>query len=188
MFRENSSISSQNSGSRVRETGSPGRLALLLCLLIVTIFGLNGCGYSMGGSQETVMGDASKTLMVKGVEHPTMFPWLGYVVRSELRDELGARNVATWVDSAPADYSILIKIDRFTMRSSIHDDNDVTLVFDGNMTLEAFVYRDSDNVEVWRSGIIEYFNTFETNVPEEAGEMLTKQCIRRLVSKMRNTF
>ena len=167
---------------RARRSG-PGLLLLLaLCLLI------SACGYSLDSRRETVLGPGAVSMKMKGVQHPTLYPWMGQVVRSSLRNELGARKVAVWVDDGPADYSIQINILSFTIRSSLQTSQDVTVLYAGNIRLQAIVYRGADNSEVWRSGIESCSDTYESYSDRTAAEQLSLQAVRRLVAQMRNSF
>ena len=70
---------------------------LLVCLM------LTGCGYVWRGqegslSENSVLGNGSKTLKIKSVEQTSLYPWLTYQVRSLVRDDINARNLAKWVD------------------------------------------------------------------------------------------
>ena len=54
---------------------------LLVCLM------LTGCGYVWRGqegslSENSVLGNGSKTLKIKSVEQTSLYPWLTYQVRS----------------------------------------------------------------------------------------------------------
>ena len=74
---------------------------LLVCLM------LTGCGYVWRGqegslSENSVLGNGSKTLKIKSVEQTSLYPWLTYQVRSLVRDDIHARNLAKWVDDGQA--------------------------------------------------------------------------------------
>lgn len=161
-------------------------LGPLFCLLFCLL--LSSCGYGLNSRQETVLGPGTVTMKMKGVEHPTLYPWMGQVIRSSLRDELGARKVAVWVDDGPADYSIQINVSSFTIRSYLESSQDVTVIYTGAIQLQAIVYRGSDNSEVWRSGMESYSDYYEDYSDRSAAEQLSLQAIRRLVAQMRNTF
>ncbi|MDR1124459.1 MAG: LPS assembly lipoprotein LptE [Deltaproteobacteria bacterium] len=157
-------------------------LCLTLCLL------LGACGYGLDSRQETVLGPSTVTMKMKGVEHPTLYPWMGQIVRSSLRDELGARKVAVWVDDGPSDYSIQVNILSFTIRSRLETSQDTTILYTGNIRMQAIVYRGSDNSEAWRSAIESYSDTYESYSDRSAAEQLSLQAIRHLVAQMRRAF
>lgn len=160
-----------------------------LVMIILAALALTGCaGYQLTTESSSVLGDGSKTLKVKGVDYPTLQPWLPFVIRSSLRDEVNARYLAKWVDSGSADYEIQINVLSFTSRRWMRSEIDTSLLYDTNMTIEAVLYEGSTNKEVWRSGKISYFERSE-KVDErvQSGDTIT-QLIRMLTDKMRNTF
>ncbi|MDR2605260.1 MAG: LPS assembly lipoprotein LptE [Desulfovibrio sp.] len=167
---------------------APRRTAALLLCCLLTAALCAGCGYTLATDSPSVLGDGNKTLKVKGVDFPTLHPWLPNTLRSILRDEIGARRLARWVDSGPADFTIQINVLSFTNREWISSELDTTQLFASSITLEAVVYSGAENREVWRSGKISY-SEYEAQVDEKAlsGSIL-KQIIRRLCDEMRNTF
>lgn len=159
---------------------------LLLSVLAVVLCA--SCGYRLAADSPSVLGDGAKTLKVKGVDYPTLEPWLPYIIRANLRDEINARHLAKWVDSGPADYEIQIKVHSYTSREWMRSEVDTTLLFETSISLEAIIYQGDTNKEVWRSGLLVYNDRLED--PGEkpaAGELLT-QLVRMLADKMRNTF
>ncbi|MDL2313716.1 LPS assembly lipoprotein LptE [Desulfovibrio sp. OttesenSCG-928-C14] len=149
---------------------------------------MGGCGYGMGGGESSVLGPNSSTLKIQGVEHTTVYPWLGQVIRTKLRDEVAARNLAVWVDSGNADYSIQIKVSNFTVRTALHDDERRAVLSTAMLQLEGVVRRSADNTEIWRSGLISYSDTVESVNEEQAADALAAQAVRILVSRMRQNF
>lgn len=181
----------QSAAARVRTPAQGLRVWPILALLLLVCqgFALAGCaGYQLATESSSVLGDGSKTLKVKGVDYPTMHPWLPYAIRSRLRDEIGARYLAKWVDSGSADYEIQINVLSFTSRRWIRSEVDTSQLFDSTMTIEAILYEGSTNKEIWRSGKIAYSERME-NVDDKAlaGDLIT-QVVRMLADKMRNTF
>ena len=183
-------------------TGSPATLRLFrlfsaacfpTLLLCVTLF-CAGCGYHLGADSPTVLnksGVPSKslpTLKIKEVEHSTLHPWLSYMLRAILRDEVSARHVARFVDSGRADYEISVKIDHFTYRSWTYDKRETTLLYDASIKLNATVYRGSTNEVIWRSGPVAYTVRYETVAEKNAAEELLQNLIRQLVDRMRQEF
>lgn len=173
-----------------RQGGARRPGGLLLCLAFCLLSGLllSSCDYGLNSRLETVLGPSTVTIKMKGVEHPTLYPWMGQVIRSSLRDELGARKVAVWVDDGPSDYSIQVNVLSFTIRSRLETSQDVTVLYTGNIRLQAIVYSGSDNSEVWRSRNVRYSDTYESYSDRSAAEQLSLQAIRRLVAQMRNSF
>ena len=200
MCRENSSMSShpdkiaRAGGSHdlpaagLAYSSRPLRLTLL-ALLLLCMSGLYACGYGFEAGKDTVLGEATSTLSIKGVEQPTLYPWLGQILRSNIRDEVNARKIAVWVDdSGKSDYSMQLNVKRFTIRESISNKRDDSLLCSANMIVQAIVYEGSGNTEVWRSGDISYSETYETYYERTAAELLCKRIAERLVTSMRDKF
>ncbi len=165
---------------------SPFRI-LPLCLL----FGLlaSGCaGYQLAADQPSILGNGSKTLKVKGVDQPTLYPWLPYSLRTALRNEINNRDMAKWVDSGPADYEIQLKVISFTTREWMRSENDQTLLYDTQLSLEAFIYDGKTNQQIWRSGVISYDDRVETPDEQSVSDDIIAQVMRRLADKMRAAF
>jgi hypothetical protein len=191
-----------------RRPGLVARLgALGLAALFVLPGLLSGCGYGFTGGQATVLDSKSRaqqayfdgsgqaapllqqihTLSIKSIDHHTLYPWLGQIIRSNLRDEISARKIAVWADSGVADYSLQVVVQAFTLRTSLSTAGDVSLLYDGNIRLTAIIY-DSAGVEVWRSGAISYSDTYDAYDERDVAEQLSAQAVKLLVSEMRNTF
>ena len=163
-------------------------LSRLLCVSILLAALCSGCGYHMASSGGSVVGDGSKTLKVKGVDYPTLHPWLPNAIRSRLRDEIGARYLAKWVDSGSADYEIQINVTNFSTREWIRTKLDTAQIYSTALTIEAIVYDGSTNKELWRSGSLSYSEYEEVTDEKEQSADLIAQVIRQLADKMRNTF
>lgn len=162
---------------------------LLICLAAMA---LASCGYGFGADSASVLEPPSPgilpTLKIKSVENPTLYPWLSHIMRTEVRDEIAARDIARWVDSGKADYEITIKVDQFTFRSWLTDSEDVTMLYSASMSLEAIVYRGDSNQEIWRSGRIAYTQSYERVQERTAAADLTRELARRLASAMQHAF
>ncbi len=164
--------------------------ALALCAALL----LAGCGYHLGADSPTVLNKngtftgSLPTLKIKEVDNPTLYPWLNYMLRGSLRDEVGARQVAKWVDSGRADYEISVKVDHYTYRSWTYDRDDVPLLYDANITLNATVYRGNTNEVVWRSGMMGYTQRYEKVAEKVAAADIVQNLIRQLVDRMRQEF
>lgn len=166
----------------------PGILPRLVPLLLLFSLCLGSCGYHLASSGSSVLGDGSSTLKIKGVDNPTLYPWLPHAIRSRLRDEIGARYLAKWVDSGSADYEIQINIVRFSSREWIRTEVDTSQLYDTNLTIEAILYEGSTNKEVWRSSKIAYSERSEEVDEKEASVDIITQVIRLLADQLRNTF
>lgn len=148
---------------------------------------LSGCGYGLATDMPTVLGSGKSTLRLSGVEQPTLYPWVGYTVRSAMRDEINARNLARWVDGGKADYNMHIKVNSFTMRSAVSSSSDETLLYSGTVSVTVTVHDGTDNRELWRSSVT-YSDQFENESEESAARRLFVQAVRRVADNMRNTF
>ena len=161
----------------------------LLWLLLLPVF--SGCGYGLGTRSASIFSDADgalKTLKIKSVENPTLDTWLPYELRSAIRDEIAARRLAIWVDSGRADFELDIKVVSYTYRTWVYDDQDVSLLFLADMIIEATVYRGNSNDVVWRSGPIQYSDTYETLEERKAATNLLREIARLLADRMRQVF
>lgn len=159
------------------------------CMLILS---LAACGYGFGAETATILapppGGGLPTIKVKSIENPTLFPWLSYTLRTELRDELAARKVARWVDSGRSEYEIALKVSSFTIRSWLTDSDDATSLYSANMSVEAVVYSGDGNREIWRSGSVDYSHSYESVQEHTVAEDLTREIVRRLVVNLRRAF
>ena len=165
-----------------------GRAAFALLLALTLLAGLTSCGYKLASEMPSILGDGTKTLKIKSVDHPTMHAWIPYEIRSVLRDEINARHMARWVDSGPADFEIEIKVISYTAREWMRSEIDSSLLWSASLRIEAIVYRGEDNVEIWRSGPMSYNDVVENSDEKSlAGDLIT-QLVRRIVDRMRYTF
>ena len=159
--------------------------ALAACLAALLLCG--ACGYGLSSDMPTVLGGSDATLRLAEVEQPTLYPWVGFTVRSAMRDEINARNLAAWVDYGSSDYTMHIKVNSFTMRGSVASSADETLLYTGSVSMSVTIYRTSDNAEIWRNSV-SYSDNFDNETEEEAARRLFIQASRRLADSMRNTF
>jgi hypothetical protein len=161
-------------------------------LVFMAAFCLTACGYGFGMDSESVLvplrEGARPSLKIKSVDNPTLFPWVSHIIPSEVRDEIAARKLATWVDTGKADYELVIKVDTFTFRSWLTDKDDVTTLYSASMVFEGIVYKSDTNEEVWRSGGIGYSQNYEQVQERVAASELTRELARRLASRMQQTF
>lgn len=162
------------------------RIQRLLCVMVLP-FLLAACGYGMSSKDDTILGTSKTTLKLTSVEQPTMFPWVGYTLRATLRDEIAARNLAVWVDNGKADYNMHLRVNSFTMRSSVKNTQDATELYTGTVDMTAIFFNGANNVEEWRTNV-SYSNTFETDNEETAATLLFTQAVRRIADNMRSTF
>lgn len=159
-----------------------------VCTMVICLV-LTGCaGYTLTADSPSVLGDGSKTIKIKGVENPTLYTNLPYIVRSDLRDELTARNLARWRDEGPTDYTLQIRITRMTIRSWGEIDEDTTTAFTSNMSMEFIVYDGKSNNIVWRSGVQSYTDTVSTTDESSIIEVSSQRLTEKLLDAMRREF
>lgn len=189
------SLLPENSLVRARSLpvrGGSVRSLLLLCLLLLTLGALGGCGYTLGSESSSIFtektGGRIPTLKLKSVDNPTLFSWLPYTLRSNVRDEIAARNLATWVDSGRADFELDLKVASYTYRTSVYDEDDATQLYSANLTVEAIVYEGGTNQVIWRSGGVSYSDSRETLEEKGAADYLVQNIARQLADRMRNAF
>ena len=96
------------------------RLPLLLGLAACLV--LAGCGYTWRGqegslSEDSVLGKGDKTLRIRDIEQTTLYPWLPYMIRSNIRDDMNARGLAIWKDSGETDFTLSVRVPSFQIRS-----------------------------------------------------------------------
>lgn len=159
----------------------------LAALALVCLLGACA-GYTLEADSPSIFGSSDKTLKIKEVDYPTLQPWLPYVIRSSLRDELNARHLVTWVDSGPADFEMHIKVISYTTNEWMRDEIDHTLLYSSSIFIEATLYDGSTNRVVWRSGQVGYSDILEQANERMAANDLVVQIVRLLADKMRNTF
>lgn len=163
-----------------------GGWVVALCL------SLAGCGYVWRGqegslSEHSVLGAGNKTLKIKSVEQTTLYPWLSYRIRSLVRDDINARSLAVWVDDGPADYTLTIRVPSFQVRSyGVYRSR--TLLFTATIKMEFIVYDGKTNTEVWRSGVIEYSENYETANEENAMKDIITMVVRRCMDSLQQRF
>lgn len=151
-----------------------------------------GCGYVWRGqegslSEESVLGTGKKTLKLKAVEQSTLYPWLPYVIRSQIRDDITARGLAQWVDTGASDFTLTIRVNSFQIRSSGQYESQ-TQLFTATINMEFIVYNGSTNTVAWQSGPLFYSDNFENNNEEEAIREVLTMSIRRGVDLMQQRF
>lgn len=161
-------------------------LTLLLCLA------LGGCGYVLRGqegsrSEDSVLGNGTKTLKIKEIDQTTLYSWLPYMVRSQLRDDINQRGLAKWVDEGPADFTITVRITSFRIRS-YGQYQDRNQLFTGTLALELLLYDGRTNTEVWKSGPMYYSDNFENANEEQAIGEILEMSIRRAVDRLQQKF
>ena len=161
----------------------------LLCGLLACLM-LTGCGYTWRGqegsrSENSVLGNGTKTLKIKSVDQTSLYTWLTYRVRSLVRDDINARGLAKWVDDGPSDLTLTVRIPSFQVRSY---GNSSSTLYTGIIAIEFIVYDGKTNTQVWRSGIIYYSDTFNNSSEEEAIRSILEMSIRRCMDALQQRF
>ncbi len=169
-----------------------GRLLAAVLLLPGLLCGPTACGYTWRGQQgniteQSLLGDGSKTLKIKSVEQPSLHAWIPYMIRSQLRDDITQRGLARWVDDGDADYTVTVNISSFQIRSygMYRHQN---LLFTATIHAEFLLYNGDTNTLAWKSGLIVYSDTYESAAEEEAMREVIAMVIRRGVDRLQQRF
>lgn len=159
---------------------------ILICALLA------GCGYVWRGqegalSDSSILGAGDKTLRIGEIEQSTIYPWIPYMIRSQLRDDINARGLAIWKDSGQTDYTLTVRLPFFQIRSYGEMEHR-TLLFSANIAMEFVVLDGHTNTEVWRSGLIYYNENYENMKEEESLKETLKRILRRCVDRLQQRF
>ncbi len=130
-----------------------------------------------------------KTLALAKVENPTLKTWLEPQLRADVRDEFASRNVATWRDSGESDFSLEIKILRYTESSYLTNEREETLKSVVDLRLEAKLYSSDEKLPIWESGPIdvqEYY--YDDTDLEKARALAVSLASRELADRMGDAF
>ena len=138
-------------------------------------------------SENSVLGNGSKTLKIKSVEQTSLYPWLTYQVRSLVRDDINARNLAKWVDDGQADYTLTVRIPSFKVRS-YGQYRSASQLYTATISIEFIVYDGKTNTEVWRSGPIYYEENYENANEESAIKSILEMAVRRCMDALQQRF
>lgn len=166
------------------------KILTLLCLMGVLL--CSGCGYIWRGepgsrSENSVLGTGSSTLRIKSVEQNTLYPWLTYAIRSQIRDEVNTRKLAVWADQGDTDFTLGVRIISFQIRGYGEYQNQ-TLLFTATINMELIVFDGATNTEVWRSGAVLYSENYE-NINEEAAiRDVVTEGLRRGMDRLQQRF
>lgn len=166
------------------------RLPLLLGLAACLV--LAGCGYTWRGqegslSEDSVLGKGDKTLRIRDIEQTTLYPWLPYMIRSNIRDDMNARGLAIWKDSGETDFTLSVRVPSFQIRS-YGEYKSQTLLFTATILMEFIVFDGRTNTEVWRSGLLSYSEQYENANEEQAIQETVRMVIRRCMDSLQQRF
>ena len=167
-------------------------------LLAATVCGLSllvgGCGYQLDGFSSassrahSVLGDGNSTIKFDKVEQITLLPWVQYYVRGVVRDEMTLRRLARFVDDGKADYLLTVNMTGFSVRSSISNRVDNTLLSTTTVSLEVIVRSGKSGGVVWKSGRVSFSDKFEVVDEDMAVREGLKEAVRRALDRMQQEF
>ena len=161
-------------------------VGLAACLLLA------GCGYTWRGqegslSEDSVLGKGDKTLRIRDIDQTTLYPWLPYMIRSQIRDDINARGLAVWKDSGETDVTLTGRVPSFQIRS-YGEYKTQTLLFTATIRMEFIVFDGKTNTEVWRSGLNSYSEQYENANEEQAIRETVRMAIRRCMDNLQQRF
>ena len=154
----------------------------LLCLLQA------GCGYKLASDEPSVLGSGEKTVKIKRVENPTLYPWLSPQIRTIVHDEVNYRKLGRWVDSGEADYELDVEVIRFRVSDHGYSREGTSVMYSASMTMIISVYDGSTNKLVWSSGRIDLSRVYDTDSAQAAALELSRELVRRGMDRMRFAF
>ena len=154
----------------------------LLCLLQA------GCGYKLASDEPSVLGSGEKTVKIKRVENPTLYPWLSPQIRTIVHDEVNYRKLGRWVDSGEADYELDVEVTRFRVSDHGYSREGTSVMYSASMTMIISVYDGSTNKLVWNSGRIDLSRVYDTDGAQAAAQELSRELVRRGMDRMRFAF
>lgn len=161
--------------------------AAIACMVV--LLALTGCaGYTLTADTPSSLGDGTKTLKIKGVQNPTLYSNLPYILRSDLRDEITERKLAIWKDSGPADYELQIRVTQLTLRRWAGMQKEVETLYSSVMGMEYILYNGNTNTVAWQSGVRYYSEVIETYDETAAMRESSRFLTRELVDAMRRNF
>lgn len=153
---------------------------------------LTGCGYTWQGqekyfSKRTILGDGTKTLCMNNVEQSTLYPWLPYMIRTQVRNDINARKLAIWVDSGPSDFTLTVRINSFQIRSA-GEYKQHNLLFTATVNMELIIFDGKTNTEIWNSGPVIYSENYEHANEEQAIQEVIFMTTRRAIDQIQQPF
>ncbi len=166
---------------------------LLLPFVLMLLLASAGCGYTWRGqegniSPNSVLGDGSKTLRIRSVEQTTLYAWIPYIIRSQVRDEISSRGLAKWVDSDSSDFTLGINVLTCSIRSNSDTSSGIAQLSTATIHMVFSVYDGHTNKEVWKSGLIAYSDNFEYEKEETVVKEVVRECVRRGMDRLQQRF
>lgn len=161
------------------------------CLLVALLIGLLqawGCGYKLAAEEPSVIGSGDKTVKIKRVENPTLYPWLSHLMRTAVHDEVNYRKLGKWVDSGEADYELDIEVTQFRVSDHGYSREGTSVMYSASMTMILNVYDGSTNKLVWSSETLSLGRVYDTDNAQTATQELSRELIKRCMDRMRFVF
>ena len=168
----------------------PARINILKTLVALALLCLlqAGCGYKLASDEPSVLGSGEKTVKIKRVENPTLYPWLSPQIRTIVHDEVNYRKLGRWVDSGEADYELDVEVTRFRVSDHGYSREGTSVMYSASMTMIISVYDGSTNKLVWSSGRIDLSRVYDTDGAQAAAQELSRELVRRGMDRMRFAF
>ncbi|MBQ4133518.1 MAG: hypothetical protein IJD04_07295 [Desulfovibrionaceae bacterium] len=170
------------------QCGRPPFSGLSALFLLLALLLLGGCGYTLASEEPSVIGNGEKTVKIKRVENPTLFPWLSHLMRTSLHDEVNYRKLGRWIDSGEADYELDVEVTRFEINDYGYSREGASVMYSAAMVMVLTVYDGSTNRQVWSSGGVGLSRVYDTDNAQTATRELSRELIRRCLDRMRNVF
>lgn len=161
---------------------------LCLFLLLFSLLAAGGCGYTLASEEPSVLGSGNRTIKIKRVENPTLFPWLSHLMRTNLHDELNYRKLGSLVEADKADYEFDIEVLRFEIADYGYSREGSSLMYSASMTMLLNIYDGSTNQQIWSSGAVALSRVYDTDNAQIATRELSRELIRRCLDRVRNVF
>lgn len=168
----------------------PARINILKTLVALALLCLlqAGCGYKLASDEPSVLGSGEKTVKIKRVENPTLYPWLSPQIRTIVHDEVNYRKLGRWVDSGEADYELDVEVTRFRVSDHGYSREGTSVMYSASMTMIISVYDGSTNKLIWNSGRIDLSRVYDTDGAQAAAQELSRELVRRGMDRMRFAF
>jgi hypothetical protein len=164
------------------------RLARAFLAALIPALVLGACGYTLRGQGgHHAPGTGHRTIRLLEVNQPTIHMDLGYILRSQLRDEINARGLAAWKDSGQADFGLIVDVTSFTVDAYGHSRSE-NLLYSASMSIVFRLVDGRTNQPAWNSGQIAYSERYENVDEEDVLRELAALIIQRGVDRMQQFF
>jgi len=160
----------------------------LFAVLLIGMLQLSGCGYNLASEEPSVIGNGDKTVKIKRVENPTLYPWLSHLMRTAVHDEINYRKLGKWVDYGEADYELDIEVTHFRISDHGYSREGTSVMYSASMTMILNIYDGSTNKLVWSSEALSLDRVYDTDNAQTATQELSGELIKRCMDRMRFVF